>query len=338
MAEQSEIAWTDSTFNPWVGCTKVGPGCDHCYAEELMDTRFSRVNWGAGNQRDRTSASNWKLPIKWNSRPFAECQNCHWRGQLMSTAMCPTCYSTNIRKARRRVFCSSLADWLDNEVPVEWLVDLLDLIRMTPNLDWLLLTKRIGIWQRRLTEASNYVIRHQTGESLYVWINDWAKERPPHNVWLGATVVNQQEADRDIPKLLATPAAIRFLSMEPLLGPVNIDPWIGNECTHEDAYMEPYTGANICRECEEMALIDWVIVGGESGTRARPMHQEWVRSLRDRCRWANIPFLFKQWGGWLPDSQNPEISGSSGDTQAIKIGKVKAGRTLDDKLHNEFPR
>lgn len=153
MSEITKIEWTDSTFNPWVGCTKVSPGCDHCYAES-WSKRSGQVKWGG--QRRRTSAANWKKPIKWNAAPFYECQLCGWRGSkpemgfpgsvMENCASCPSCDAIHLRDARRRVFCASLADWLDNEVPVEWLVDLLDLIRKTPNLDWLLLTKRVGNW------------------------------------------------------------------------------------------------------------------------------------------------------------------------------------------------
>ena len=179
MGAKTGIAWCDSTFNAWVGCTKVSPGCDHCYAEAL-DARHrwgGAVHWGAGVPRYRTSASNWAKPLAWNRKAAASGK-------------------------RWLVFTNSLADVFDNEVPGEWRADLFALIRQTQNLTWLLLTKRIGIaW------------KYLPGVVL-------------PNIWLGASVVNQEEADRDIPKLLATPAAKRFVSYEPSLEAVDFRPWL----------------------------------------------------------------------------------------------------------------
>lgn len=177
MAENTKIEWADHTFNPWMGCTKVGPGCDNCYAEALMDTRYGRVEWGAGKPRVRTSPSNWAKPRKWNRDT-------------------PGAF----------VFCSSLADVFDNEVSPVWRADLFDLIAATPNLTWLLLTKRIG-----------NVGRMMDGIGL---------DRLPSNVGLGATMVNQAEYDRDRIKLAAAGAngaAFTFGSFEPLVGPIVLD-------------------------------------------------------------------------------------------------------------------
>lgn len=312
MSEHTEISWTDATFNPWEGCQKVGPGCDHCYAE-TRNARYAggkAINWGPGAPRRRTSVSNWNLPRRWNREHdafFAE----HGR--------------------RRRVFCASLADVFDNAVPVQWRRDLFDLIEATPNLDWLLLTKRIG------NARSLY------GEAYLDSARPW-----PANVWLGATVVNQEEADRDIPKLLAVPARVRFLSIEPMLGPISLDCF-------------PVYGE------DERPLLHWVICGGESGPGARPMHPDWARSLRDQCQAAGVPFHFKQWGEWgEPDSidrtglahhgwweQSREDGGAPrhewvGPTasgvelaalrpEVFKVGKKAAGRFLDGKVHAEFP-
>lgn len=157
MAEQTGIEWTDSTFNPWIGCTKVGPGCDHCYAEARMDTRLHVVGWGAGQPRKRTTAKYWQGPKAWNAA-HAEFHATHGR--------------------RQRVFCSSLADVFDNEVPIEWLVDLLELIRSTPKLDWLQLTKRVGNVTKRLNaalDASNSIF-------LREWIAEWLNGSPPSHV------------------------------------------------------------------------------------------------------------------------------------------------------------
>ena len=242
MAENTKIEWADHTFSPWTGCTKVSPACDHCYAEGWAK-RSGHVKWGSGQPRRRTSDANWRMPLKWNRE--AE--------------------RTGVRP---RVFCASLADVFDNAVDPQWREDLFDLIAATPNLDWLLLTKRIG----------------NVGNMLPVPF-DFDKHFP--NVWLGATVVNQEEADRDIPKLLAVPAAKRFLSMEPLLGPVDLN------------YVRQRIQAQrsqLARAINGETWLDWVIVGSESGSGARrdPNMVSWVASLRDQCVDAGVAFLWKQ--------------------------------------------
>ncbi|MBU9643745.1 phage Gp37/Gp68 family protein [Burkholderia gladioli] len=254
MSENSKIEWTDHTFNPFIGCTKVSPGCDNCYAEHMMDTRMHRVKWGPGQPRARTSAANWREPVRWNAR-HEEFFAAHGR--------------------RQRVFCASLADVFDNAAPAAWRRDLAALIEATPALDWLLLTKRIG--------------------NAAAMLVDMFPAGTPDHVWLGATVVNQAEADRDVPKLLATPARVRFLSIEPMLGPVDLGrAWhgeaaIGGRC--------PGRYLPALREVPRPS-ISWVIAGGESGPGARPAHPDWFRALRDQCAEASVPFLFKQWGEW----------------------------------------
>lgn len=199
MAENSKIEWTDHTFNPWIGCTKVSPACDHCYAEAMMYTRYGRVRWGAGESRVRTSAANWRKPVKWN---------------------------LEARAANKRtfVFCASLADVFDNEVDPQWRADLFALIRVTGNLTWLLLTKRIGN-VRKMVDVM------------------------PRNVAIGATLPNQEEYDRDRIKLAEVKAefqpAFTFASIEPMLGPVILDKnapdWIicGGESGRGAREMEP---------------------------------------------------------------------------------------------------
>lgn len=237
MAAQTEISWTDSTFNPWIGCTKVGPGCDHCYAEADFDLRRHRVKWGSGNPRSRTSAANWQNPRKWE-RDHTAFFAAHGR--------------------KRRVFCASLADVFDNEVPEEWREDLLALVRATPNLHWLLLTKRIGNVQSMVPEGL------------------------PDNVWLGATMVTRAEFVRDLPKLKAINAAVRFVSAEPLLGDVgDVD----------------------------LSGIDWLIVGGESGPHARPMKADWLHGLKSVAERDGVAFHFKQWGGRGRDKGGCDLGG-----------------------------
>jgi protein gp37 len=307
MAADSKIEWTDHTFNPWIGCTKVsreatgGGGCDHCYAEVSTPVRVLRgkgaETWGAGAPRVRTSPANWALPKRWNAQADAFWAQ-HGR--------------------RQRVFCASLADVFDNAVPIEWLRDLCALIELTPNLDWLLLTKRIGNVFERLIEARSH---------------DWAAGQ--RNVWLGITVVNQAEADRDIPKLLKTPARLRFLSVEPLLGPVDLR-------LMQRSYGFPKHISAAGRAYGMPQGLHWVIAGGESGPEARPMHPDWARDLRDQCAAASVPFLFKQWGEWAPYDRS-RINGAvlatpkSLDEPIQRFGKKLAGRLLDGREWNEVP-
>jgi protein gp37 len=262
MAEKTGIAWTNSTFNPWIGCTKVSPGCDNCYAEAL-DKRHrwkGATHWGVGVPRMRTGKSNWHQPVKWNRQADESGE-------------------------RHLVFCASLADVFDNEVPLEWRADLFDLIYATPHLTWLILTKRIG-----------------NVAKLMPWDHCLAGG-PPKNVWLGASIVNQEEADRDIPKLLATPATKRFVSYEPAQGPVD---WANACAKHRTSDRD---GVELCGMLRHL---DWIIVGGESSqgaAKARPFHIEWARKTVRQCRAAGVAPFVKQLGsnialvadqGWRP--------------------------------------
>ncbi len=177
---------------------------------------------------------------------------------------------------RPRVFCASLADWLDDEVPVDWLIDLLDLVRLTPNLDWLLLTKRPHLWENQLHDAKNHLAGSDRGE-IFQFIYRWVKgEIIPHNVWVGTSVEDQQRAEERIPDLVEIPAAVRFLSCEPLLEEIDLGYWLGEPVTPQ---------------------IDWVIAGGESGPNARPFDAEWARKIHQECLISSVPFFMKQIGG-----------------------------------------
>lgn len=271
MGQDTQIEWTDYTFNPWIGCTKVSPGCARCYAEEQDNFRFSKTlggatkeqpisHWGKGAPRYRTSASNWKEPVKWDRLAAG-----------------------GHHEERPRVFCASLADWLDEEVPIEWLADLLKLIHDTPNLDWLLLTKRPGNWRERIEDVLKW-IEAQPGWgldkvepprlALRNWLADWlVLHKALANVWMGATVENQAMADERIPELLRIPAKVRFLSCEPLL-----------------------EGIHVWRLWEKHGKPDWVIIGGESGPKARGCNVEWIRSLVKECQAAGVAAFVKQLG------------------------------------------
>ena len=249
---------------------------------------------------------------------------------------------------RARVFCASLADVFDNHASINqaWRDDLWTLIYRTPHLDWLLLTKRPQNIARYMPTAV---------ENGGIW----------PNVWLGTTVENQTEADRRIPHLLAAPAKVRFLSCEPLLGPVDLHQWMGAHHHPDNDTSNPETLAAInvvikaarqkAREEHGIHGLDWVICGGESGPGARPMHPDWARSLRDQCRAAGVAFHFKQWGEFRPPETEEDhalvragkayggslmLNGQFGNPLGgamVKVGKKAAGRLLDGSEWNEVP-
>lgn len=280
MAGTTGIAWTDATFNPWIGCTKVGRGCDHCYAE-TANLRFAGgANWGPGAPRRRTSEGNWNQPRKWN-RYRAE-----GRRWLKEPVDCAYCKDAEIQPADCGhlgqtirpgvpvplwVFCASHADVFDNEVPNEWRADLWKLIRETPHLRWQLVTKRVGNVAKMLPQ-------------------DWFTKDPPppghayRHVGVIATMVDQEEWDRDVDKLIGLKAiGVRWIgaSVEPMLGPI--------------------------LAAGSLALLDWVICGGESIQRGevRYFNLPWAYSLLEQCRAAGVPFFMKQIGSLVMHSYAP---------------------------------
>jgi protein gp37 len=365
--KNSNIEWTDHTFNPWEGCTKVSPGCANCYAA-TRNARFgggTATNWGKGAPRRRTSAENWKQPVKWNREAAWNERDAEACGRDPGP--------------RPRVFCASLADWLDDEVPIEWLADLLALIQATPYLDWLLLTKRPQNWRARMREALEVLREESAGDgetsAVQVMVAKWLAGHAPGNVWIGTTAEDQPRADERIPHLLRIPARARFLSCEPLLGPVRLGGALYSDydkAARQDQLLVPAGGFT-------NAKVNWVIVGGESGPGARPMHPQWARDLRDECEEAGTHFFFKQWGEWAPgiarlsryDAANPsayvnEVRWVStgrtvgitehtkqrnlttperephrfedGEVLTYRVGKEKAGRLLDGREWNEVPK
>ena len=356
------------------GCTKVSPACTHCYAESIA-RRFPATlgQWGQGAPRRRTSAAYWQQPIQWNrdGNEFATCE-CGFTGRIpFESSRCPACDHSGITYRRRRVFVNSMSDWLDDEAPAEWLSDLLYLIGKTPQLDWLLLTKRPHLWRARMQAVAALP---DVGAHL---AQGWLEGNTFPNVWLGATIEDQARADERIPALLKIPARIRFLSCEPLLGPVDL--LLGGECS---SWKCPECGSHAirndnhdprngvwweCLDCKASEYgeaawrpdIHWVIAGGESGPKARPTHPDWTRSLRNQCQRAGVPFLFKQWGEWAP-AHDPKrdgvfVCGTTGQATddlskwdhrhcaaahycLTRVGKSQAGRTLDGRTWDEFPR
>ena len=268
MAENSKIEWTDHTFNPWVGCTNISPGCDHCYAE-AWSKRSGLVKWG-NSPRRRTSEAYWRAPLKWQAIAAAfEAQ--HGR--------------------RQRIFCASLADVFDNQADVAWRTDLFDLIAATPSIDWLLLTKRPQNIGKMLPER-------------------WPAGGMP-NVWLGTTAEDQPRFDHRWPLLARIPAAVRFISYEPAIGPLRLN------SSHD-------------------AQPDWLIAGGESGHGARPMRAVWVRDIVADCRAHGVAPFFKQWGAI---GNNPLVAEQRQTAKAAAAADTygKGGGLLDGQVVRQFP-
>lgn len=345
MSTNTKIEWTDTTWNPLRGCSRVSEGCRNCYAERQAIRQVNGVYAG--------------LVHIANGHPS-------WTGKVSFVEdhlLDPLSW-----KKPRRVFVNSMSDLFHENVLDEWIDKIFAVMALCPQHTFQILTKRP---QRMLA----YMQMIAGEKDIQRWINaaydsdpdlspcaaglmedlDW----PLPNVWLGVSVENQKAADERIPLLLETPAAVRFISAEPLLGSVEIRQWIGLECRHEDSWSESDTNATVCRECDRMAFLDWVIAGGESGPGARPMRPSWSRSLRDQCSAAGVPFFFKQWGEWAESSAKPIRGehtggdlyllenghpGNQGDwwdgraAAVDRIGKKVAGHLLDGVVHHEFPR
>ena len=256
MGKQTKIEWTHHTFSPWRGCTKVSPGCAHCYAETMSKRNPAVLGvWGDRGTRVIAAESYWRQPLKWNAAAAKAGE-------------------------RRRVFAASLADVFEDRPELcSPRQRLFHLIGQTPNLDWLLLTKRPE-------NVGPLGVRQQ------LW---YPQDGLPRNVWLGTSVEDQACADERIPHLLRTPAAVRFLSVEPLLGPVDLNP----------AWLSCDNAETVCPACGEIACdcgsIDWVIIGGESGPQARPCRVSWIRSLVEQCQIASVPVFVKQLGAHIID-------------------------------------
>jgi len=268
MGEYSKIEWTDHTFNPWIGCQHVSPGCDHCYAEKMMDHRYGRVEWGPHGQRKRTSEANWRNPVKWD----AEAKS-----------------FKNEYGHPPRVFCASLADVFDNKVPSAWRRELFELIEQCRRLDWLLLTKRPQNIAKMLP-------------------SDWGDGY--RNVWLGVTAEDQTYFEQRWDVLQKIPAAIRFISYEPAIGPLRLP--------------------------EHGPFPDWLISGGESGGGARPLKPQWVRQVIADCRNRGVAPFHKQWGSY---ASNPLVAEDGlTNAEAERLDKYgKGGGLVDGEFVREFP-
>lgn len=398
--KNSPIEWTDHTLNFWWGCSKVSPACTHCYAEtvaKLFGKRlFGQVpEWGAGKPRFERLAAARKEALALQQRaqsirvirgiPMIRSGSVQNVGEPVhgvfvgdfriplkkrETIVIPIAEWENATPYRQRVFVNSMSDWLDDEVPIEWLAFLLETIYLCPGLDFQLLTKRPENWGNRISDAMVYLDKEiPTAPSVEValenpekytrtptalWVAGWIEAIQPQrgladippNIWIGTTVESQEWADKRIPHLLKIPAKVRFLSCEPLLGPIeSLHPgdcggWLqGVEWITQGQYRLYDAG------------IHWVICGGESGGSARPAHPNWFRSLRDQCAAAGVPFFFKQWGEWLPVDHLKEANQAAGKEQKtykgqkledgtlmLRTGTDLAGAALDGHPCQSFPQ
>jgi protein gp37 len=295
MAENSSIEWTDASWSPVTGCTRVSAGCDHCYSAALSKRLAAmgqkKYQGIVGNGHFNGVVKTWEDEL---TRPL------RWRKP-------------------RRIFVNSMSDTFHKSVPFEFIDKVFAVMALCPQHTFQVLTKR----PERMAEyfadlnARSWAIR-EAGHTLAGGCRDGINYALPlPNVWLGTSVEDQRAADERMPHLRRCPAAVRFLSCEPLLGPVDLSPWIDQ--------------------------LDWVIVGGESGHNARPMHPGWVCSIRDQCTAADVAFFFKQWGEWRPFTAADSGGtihrwGDKVGTWCARVGKKKAGRLLDGREWSQFPK
>jgi protein gp37 len=343
MASTTPIEWTDATWNPIGGCTRVSEGCRNCYAE-VMAARFSDPGqWGHG-LAERVKLPNGKTDHRWT-------------GQMRFNAKALTLPLT--WKKPRKIFVNSTSDLFHEGVEDDWLDRIFAVMALCPQHTFQILTKRPERARAYLAASRSAVVcreafnmvcedhidnpKSRLGEQCIMvgdipHLRDW----PLPNVWLGTSVEDQATADARIPHLLATPAAVRFISAEPLLGRVVLsgvsangkETW--NWLTGMYGFMH-----NDGPDFDQLEKLDWVIGGGESGPGARAMHPDWARSLRDQCQAAGVPFFFKQWGEHEADQIGPEDARSvnypPGHVIFRKVGKARAGRLLDGREWNGMP-
>lgn len=327
MGDNSHIEWTDETWNVVSGCTKVSAGCEHCYIERTPPFRM------AGRRFDKPGIGG-SIPLVFH------------RDRL----------DLPIRQTKpRRIFVNSLSDLFHDGVPDAFIAEVFASMARAPQHIFQLLTKRHGRMRSLLNRPS-------FRDNLATWGQPW----PLRNLHLGVSVEDQAAADLRIPALLATPAAVRWISAEPLLGPVDLHAnddgmhnWLPDFGPGYDTE-QPICQAHGIPDCQQgCAFLDWLVIGGESGPGARPMHPDWARGLRDQCERAGVPMLFKQWGEWSPDLSlnwgegngrrlhyvrrfvkpdgQPAAPGEAG-TAMDRVGKKSAGRELDSRTHDDYPQ
>lgn len=330
---KTKIEWADATWNPVTGCTKISPACDNCYAERMAKRLAGRVGYPKDEPfRVTLHPDRLDQPLKW--------------------------------KKPKRIFVVSMGDLFHENVPESYIAAIFAVAAAAPQHTFMVLTKRpkrMAAWFQWLSAEyngpcdQNAVLQTCFGE--YGWADQFDDAVasmldaawPLPNVWLGVTAEDQQRADERIPWLLKCPAAVRFVSAEPLLGPIDLSLLracvdcgsLNRHCGLLNDEDELYCGA--CG-CKTFYGVDWVIVGGESGQNARPSHPEWFRGLRDQCKAAGVPFFFKQWGEWAPlPCIDPHFRASevrtvgADNVRMCRVGKKAAGRLLDGREWNELP-
>lgn len=347
MADKTGIEWTDATWNPTTGCDQVSPGCDNCYA--LTMAKRLKAMGSPAYQQDgdaRTSGPGFALQIHEDRLD----QPLRWTKP-------------------RRIFVNSMSDLFHPKVSDEFIARVFAVMALADRHTFQVLTKRP---KRMRSLLNSERFEDMFAEALYTTEHPCGEESaepagsapgPLPNVWLGTSVEDQQRADERIPELIDTPAAVRFLSMEPLLGPVDLTEWIDADwrCSGCRAFF-PGSLLETCPACGRsnywtgsLPKLHWVIVGGESGPGAHPMHPEWARDLRDQANASGVPFLFKQWGEWSPSqgratdqilmwpdgSHRPDTGPPwtpAGWSNLERVGKHAGGRELDGRTWDEFPQ
>lgn len=361
MAEHSHIEWTDATWNPVTGCSVLSAGCANCYAMRLAGARLRDHPSRAGLTVDSKAGPVWTGEVRFNEGWLT--QPLRWRRP-------------------RAIFVCAHGDLFHEGVPDEWIDRVFAVMALAPWHRFQVLTKRSArmrayltdwAWSSRVSAIVNAWPESRLGNG-----NDFAADfnlcfgQPLRNIWLGVSVEDQRAADARVPDLLATPAAVRWLSCEPLIGPVDLEDvafaepdgdYYGVNALTGSGYRLEGDGDSAADPCE-YASVDWVVAGGESGRGARPMHPDWARALRDQCADAEVPFFFKQWGEWAPgencggpltrtqDTADWFDRGWSfgamtpGDAEGLhcddepalyRCGKRTAGRLLDGVRHDGMP-
>lgn len=352
MGDKSKIEWTDATWNPVTGCTRVSEGCRNCYIERTPP--FRNANRRFMNREGQPS---------------------HEVGSTTGVTLHPDRLDQPLRwKKPRRVFVNSLSDLFHDQVPDDFILSVFAVMLLANRHVFQVLTKRPSrmasllnrdgffdeVQERAIAGVDEWGVSPQRAFDIRRRAGAWSPLAPwpLPNVWFGVSVEDQKAAELRIPKLLGTPAAVRFLSCEPLLGLVDLSPWldlvwsrpIGDADLVNDERWRAFKGEPM------RSLLDWIIVGGESGPGARPMHPDWARALRDQSAAAGVPFFFKQWGEWAP-TVNVAHSGrviwldpdgrfrdasealpAPGAQLMARVGKKAAGRTLDKRTWDEMPR
>ncbi len=330
MAKNSKIEWTDDTWNPVTGCSVVSPGCTNCYAMRLAGTRMRGHSSRAGLTVDSKAGPVWNGLVRFNE------------GWLDQPLRC---------KRPRRIFVCAHGDLFHEGVPDAWLDRVFAVMALAPQHTFQVLTKRAARMRAYLTDPSFGIrvggelmksARGNAGaEALVIDLAHrlTVKRQPLPNVWLGVSAEDQQRGDERVPDLLETPAAVRFVSAEPLLGPIDFTKLQTFGGGQLDALRGMWATYPIVERDGRAAVLtkapprlDQIIVGGESGPGSRPMHRQWTCSIRDQCAPAGVAFFFKQWGSWQPDGGLDD-----GGERFVNVGKARAGRLLDGRTHDAMP-